>query len=275
LATYAIGDIQGCFQPLVQLLKEIPYDPVRDKLWFAGDLVNRGPQSLETLRFIRDLGDRAITVLGNHDLHLLALWRNHHRHFKSNDTLAPIFDAPDHPELLEWLRARPLIHHDSELGYTLVHAGIPPQWDLETAQRCAREVEEVLRGELFDEFLQNMYGNHPSYWFESHTGWDRLRFTVNAFTRMRFCSPHGLLEFKLKGRPGQQPKPYLPWYEVPERRTQGQRILFGHWSTLGYHQGRDVIALDSGCLWGGHLSAYRLDDGKLFQLKCPMASKPG
>lgn len=275
MATYAIGDIQGCFTPLQKLLKKIGFKAKQDTLWFAGDLVNRGPESLETLRFVKGLGDAAVTVLGNHDLHLLALWRNQHRHFKSNDTLAPIFDAPDHVELLEWLRRQPLLHHDAALGYTMVHAGIPPQWDLDTAKRCAAEVEAVLCGDEFDSFLENMYGNHPRYWFESHEGWDRLRFTVNAFTRMRFCSPHGVLEFKLKGKPGQQPTPYIPWYDVEERRTRGQRIVFGHWSTLGYHHGDDVIALDSGCLWGGALTAYRLDDGKLFQLKCTQTSKPG
>lgn len=275
MATYAIGDIQGCYDQLRQLLERIDFDATRDTLWFAGDLVNRGPQSLEVLRFVKGLGDRAITVLGNHDLHLLAVWQDKHHHFKSNDTLLPIIDAPDREELLEWLRRRPLLHYDTGLDYLLVHAGLPPQWDLATAIRCAHEVEETLRGDRFLGFLENMYGNKPKQWSEQLDGWERLRFIVNCFTRLRFCTLDGALDFHHKGRPGGDETDVLPWFQIPERRSHTQRILFGHWSTLGLYTGDNVRALDTGCLWGGALTALRLDDGAVTQLPCPILCTPG
>ncbi len=210
MSTYAIGDIQGCFEPLQALLEKVDFDPAHDRLWFTGDLVNRGPHSLETLRFVRDLGDAAVTVLGNHDLHLLAVWRDRQRHFKNNDTLGPIFEAHDGDELLEWLRHQPLMHHDAELGYSLLHAGLPPQWDIHQAQTHAREVEAVLRGERFEGFLEHMYGNQPAKWHDELEGWDRLRFIVNCFTRLRFCTAKGKLEFDSKGSPGSQDEKLLP-----------------------------------------------------------------
>ncbi len=275
MATYAIGDIQGCYDQLQQLLDKIGFDPARDTLWFAGDLVNRGPQSLEVLRFVKSLGERAITVLGNHDLHLLAVWQDKHHHFKSNDTLLPVIRAADRDELLEWLRRRPLLHYDAGLDYLLVHAGLPPQWDTETAMRCAREVETTLRGEQFRDFLENMYGNKPKRWSEQLGGWDRLRFAVNCFTRLRFCTAEGELDFHHKGKPGGDDTEVLPWFKVPGRRNRGQRILFGHWSTLGLYADDNVRAIDTGCLWGGALTALRLDDDSVTQLACPAICAPG
>ncbi len=275
MATYAIGDIQGCHDQLQRLLAQIGFDPARDTLWFAGDLVNRGPQSLEVLRFVKGLGESAITVLGNHDLHLLAVWQDKHHHFKSNDTLLPIIEAPDCDELLDWLRRRPLLHHDAALGYTLVHAGLPPQWDLATAQRLAAEVEETLRGERFIGFLEHMYGNRPKRWAEELEGWDRLRFAVNCFTRLRFCSAEGELDFHHKGAPGTAEGEVLPWFQIAARQSRDLRILFGHWSTLGFYRTDNLCALDTGCLWGGALTALRLEDGAAFHFDCPAACAPG
>lgn len=275
MTTYAIGDIQGCYDELQALLELIHFNREQDTLWFVGDLVNRGPKSLETLRFVKSLGERAVTVLGNHDLHLLATWQNKHRHFKSNDTLAPIFAADDSEELLEWLRHRPLLHHDARLGYTMVHAGLPPQWDLQLARQCATEVEHVLRGKKFKEFLGHMYGNKPNRWCPQLQGWDRLRFIVNCFTRLRFCTAQGELEFDQKGSPEQSDGEHLPWFRVPHPGWAGSRIVFGHWSTLGLHQENQTTAIDTGCLWGGSLTALRLDDGATFALPCAGYSAPG
>ena len=274
MTTYAIGDIQGCHDELRALLEQIHFDVKHDSLWFVGDLVNRGPKSLETLRFVKSLGDRAIVVLGNHDLHLLATWQNKHRHFKSNDTLAPILEADDCDELMEWLRHRPLLHHDAHLDYTMIHAGLPPQWDLIAARQHAREVEEGLRGPRFKEFLGHMYGNKPNHWSLELRGWDRLRFIVNCFTRLRFCTPTGELEFDQKGHPDQS-SGHIPWFRAPERRWDGVRLVFGHWSTLGLHQENETTAIDTGCLWGGHLTALRLDDGATFTLACRGYAAPG
>lgn len=277
MAVYAIGDIQGCFDSLQQLLEKLAFDPATDRLWFTGDLVNRGPRSLETLRFVKGLGDRAVTVLGNHDLHLLAVWQ-HDRHLKRGDTLEPVLSAPDRDELLEWLRHRPLMHYEPQLGpVAMVHAGLSPQWDLETALRCAREVEDVLRGAEFTAFLDHMYGNEPRRWSEDLTGWDRLRFSINCFTRLRFCKADGTLEFQHKGQPGSQSGEFLPWFEVEGRASRDTQIVFGHWSTLGFYKGHGVCALDSGCLWGGQLTAVRLDETGLpsWSIDCPTSQKPG
>lgn len=272
MAVYAIGDIQGCFDELQALLDKIGFDPAHDRLWFTGDLVNRGPKSLETLRFVKSLGDRAVTVLGNHDLHLLAV-----AYGLKDDTaedLDRILAAPDRDELIDWLRHRPLLHHDSELGYTLVHAGLPPSWDLAKAQALAGEVESVLRGPDCRAFLENMYGNEPEQWSDDLTGWDRLRFIVNCFTRMRFCDNDGRLELQEKGPPGSQPAPYRPWFAVPNRASADLKIVFGHWSTLGPCAEPNVFPLDTGCLWGGSLTALRLD-GERITLPCPGARRPG
>lgn len=278
MATYAIGDIQGCYDELRQLLDKLDFDPARDRLWFAGDLVNRGPKSLETLRFIKGLGERAVAVLGNHDLHLLAVWKRVHRHHSSNDTLDAILAADDGEALLDWLRHRPLFHHDRKLGYAMVHAGLPPQWTLEQAGHHAREVEQVLRGDRFTDFLDNMYGNNPRLWSEQLEGWERLRFIVNCLTRMRFCTPDGKLDLKQKGAPGSQEGDAIPWYKVPKRRSRKEHdaLIFGHWSTLGLYTKRNVFGIDTGCLWGGKLTALRIDlpTPESIQLKCRMACKP-
>jgi bis(5'-nucleosyl)-tetraphosphatase (symmetrical) len=259
MAVYAIGDIQGCYDELLELLATLRFDRQRDRLWFVGDLVNRGPKSLETLRFVRGLGAAAVTVLGNHDLHLLAAAHGIRPDNIDDDTLEPILAAPNREALIDWLRHLPLLHYDAQLGYLMVHAGLPPQWDLKLAQRCAGEVESVLRGNELEAFLSRMYGNKPRQWSGELEGWDRLRFIVNCFTRMRFCDRNGRLELKSSGPPGTQPEDYYPWYEIPGRASAGMNIIFGHWSTLGTTNIPGIFPTDSGCLWGGQLTALRID----------------
>ena len=274
MAVYAIGDVQGCFEELQSLLALIAFDPGRDRLWFAGDLVNRGPRSLETLRFVRNLGDHAITVLGNHDLHLLAA--DHDSRFaRPQDTLNAILEAPDRDDLMNWLRHRPLLHHDAGLDFTLIHAGLPPLWDLAVAQGCAAEVEAVLHGDTHGELLARMYGNEPDLWSENLRGWDRLRYITNCFTRLRYITPEGRLNLRDKGAPGSQTSGHLPWFAVPGRASVGLRILFGHWSTVGRVAEENIFPLDTGCLWGGQLTALRLEDRKWFRLPCAGARRPG
>lgn len=274
MAVYAIGDVQGCYEDLMGLLEEIHFDSAKDRLWFTGDLVNRGPDSLRVLRFVKDLGELAITVLGNHDLHLLALAEGHAPHHRS-DTLDAILNAPDREELLTWLRQQPLLHHDEKLHFTMVHAGLPPQWDLTTAQQCASEVETVLRGKDYLGFLANMYGNEPDAWDENLQGWDRLRFITNCLSRLRYCSDDGQLCLKSKGEPGTQPEGYRPWYEVPDRKSRGMRIIFGHWSTLGLYRTENIFSLDTGCLWGGLLTAMHLEsDMSIYSYDCPGHQQP-
>ncbi len=259
MAAYAIGDLQGCLDPLRRLLDRLDFDPARDQVWFCGDLVNRGPSSLETLRFVRGLGDSAVSVLGNHDLHLLAVAYDPARSPRGRDTLEPILDAPDRDDLLEWLRRRPLLHHDDVLGYTMVHAGLAPQWTLADARSAARELEAVLAGPAFIGFLRNMYGDRPDRWSPELTGMDRLRFIVNCFTRLRYCRADGRLDLDEKGPPDKASPELSPWFRVPGRRSRGLRIVFGHWSTLGEIDDDGVFALDTGCVWGGRLTALRLD----------------
>jgi bis(5'-nucleosyl)-tetraphosphatase (symmetrical) len=265
MATYAVGDIQGCGVELRQLLEQMRFDPAQDKLWLVGDLVNRGPDSLQVLRFIKSLGDSAITVLGNHDLHLLAVAEGaaelHH-----TDTLDEVLNAHDREELLAWLRSQRLLH--AENGYVLVHAGLLPQWSVEQAASLAREVESALRSPDYATFLERMYGNAPHGWDDELTGYKRLRVIVNAFTRMRICTPQGEMEFRFKGELEHVPEGYLPWYEVPKRKSRKDTVIFGHWSALGLKIESNIIALDTGCLWGGPMSAIRLEDRKLFQVAC-------
>lgn len=259
MAVYAIGDIQGCYDELRKLLDALRFDPALDHVWFTGDLVNRGPRSLDVLRFVSGLGRAAVTVLGNHDLHLLAVAAADAKH-KPLDTLGDILAAPDREELLDWLRHQPLLHHDPELGYTLIHAGLPPQWDLSLAQSCARELAAALRdGRLCRELLQQMYGDQPEQWSDDLRGFERLRFITNCFTRLRFCDAEGRLKLKLKGRLDSAPSGVFPWFHVPGRRSQELRIIFGHWSALGLYRDAGVIGLDTGCVWGGSLTAVRLD----------------
>jgi bis(5'-nucleosyl)-tetraphosphatase (symmetrical) len=259
MAVYAIGDIQGCYEELLELLATLRFDREHDRLWFVGDLVNRGPKSLETLRFVRELGPAAITVLGNHDLHLLAAAHGIRPESIDDDTLEPILAAPDRGILIDWLRHLPLLHYDGNLGYLMVHAGLPPQWDLKLAQHCAGEVETVLRGDRLESFLSRMYGNKPKQWSAELDGWDRLRFIINCFTRMRFCDRNGRLELKSSGPPGSQPEGYYPWFEIPSRASADINIIFGHWSTLRPSNVPGVYPIDQGCLWGGQLTALRID----------------
>jgi len=265
MAIYAIGDIQGCLSELHDLLDRIRFDPVWDQLWFTGDLVNRGPRSLETLRFIKGLGQAAVSVLGNHDLHLLAVATGAAK-VKHKDTFAAVLEAPDRDELLDWLRRLPLLHGDG--AFYLIHAGLPPQWDLDTAARGAREVETVLRGDNYGAFFPHMYGDRPDLWSADLQGYDRLRFITNCLTRMRYCTAEGRLDLKEKGAVGQQAPELLPWFRVPGRRSAGAKIVFGHWSTLGFHIENDCYGLDTGCLWGGSLTALRLDTLERYATPC-------
>ncbi len=274
MAVYAIGDVQGCFDELLALFEAIHFSPKHDQVWFTGDLVNRGTQSLEVLRFVKSLGDRAVTVLGNHDLHLLAVAAGAAK-LRPKDSFMDVLEAPDRDTLLVWLRRQALLHHDAELGYTLVHAGLPPQWDLATAQVCAAEVEHVLRGADALPFFQQMYGAQPARWRDDLRGWERLRFITNSFTRLRYCEADGSLAFTCKGAPGTQAARQVPWFEVADRRSADLNILFGHWSTLGRYEGRGVTCLDTGCVWGAALTALRLDDRRWFSVSCEGACEPG
>lgn len=268
MATYAIGDVQGCYDELQQLLRELPFDRSRDRLWFVGDLVNRGPKSLEVLRFVRDLGERAVTVLGNHDLHLVAQHEGCER-ARKDDTFGDVLDARDRHELVAWLRCRPMMHVEG--AYAMVHAGLLPQWSIDEALELGREVEQALTGPRYGEFLRNMYGSTPAQWHEALSGWDRLRVIVNAMTRMRFCDRQGRMDLHSTGT---QPRNgYLRWYEA--RPRDERTIVFGHWSQLGRVLQDGILGLDSGCVWGGALSALRLEDRGLYEVPCPGYQAPG
>jgi bis(5'-nucleosyl)-tetraphosphatase (symmetrical) len=266
MSTYVIGDIQGCFDELQALLSVINFQEGKDVLWFTGDLVNRGPKSLEVLRFIYRLPN-VICVLGNHDLSLLALAYTgkairHH-------TLESILQAADKEELLEWLRHRPLLHQDTVFPYVLVHAGISPQWTIEKAKQCASEVETLLRGPHFKDLLNTMFGNTPNRWDEQLTGWERYRFIINSLTRLRFCDTFGNLDLTYKGPLYSAPKNLTPWFKVSAGKHHNTNILFGHWAALeGYTDEENIIPLDTGCVWGGSLTALRLEDKKKFALVC-------
>ena len=269
MTVYVVGDLQGCLQPLKCLLNDVGFNPAHDVLWCTGDLINRGPESLATLRFIYSLGDACVTVLGNHDLHLLAV-ANGLAESKRGDTLDEIINAADAKELLEWLRHRQLIHH--QYGYTLAHAGIAPQWSLEEAIQYAGEVETALRSDNYVEFLANMYGNKPKKWKPELEGFDRLRVIVNYFTRMRFCTAKGKLELSNKQGPLNAEAGTMPWFHVPGRKMVHQKILFGHWAALQGHTSRlNVYPLDTGCVWGEKMTLMRLPDEVLFRCKCTKA----
>jgi len=265
MATYAIGDVQGSFEELRALLEQVAFDGGRDRLWFVGDLVNRGPASLATLRFVRELGERALVVLGNHDLHLLAVAHGFAK-ARDDDTLTEVLAAPDRDVLLDWLRRRPLMHVEAD--HALVHAGLLPQWDIATARALAEEVEETLRGPRYREFFSQLYGSRPDRWSEDLRGIERLRVIVNAMTRLRFCTLDGVMEFQTKGETAQAPSGYVPWFDVPHRRSASHTVICGHWSALGLRLAPRLLALDSGCVWGGKLSAVRLEDRRLYQVKC-------
>jgi len=265
---YLVGDVQGCADALERLLAEIGFSPSRDRLHVLGDLVNRGPDSLGVLRRLRGLGDAAVGLLGNHDLHFLAVAagvRPEHR----TDTLAALLHAPDRQAWIDWIRHRPLA--DAAHGWLLVHAGVVPQWDALQALALAREVEALLRGPDLDGFLQVMYGNDPYRWSDDLAGAERWRFVINVLTRIRFCTDDGTLEFGSKDGADAAPPGHHPWFDVPSRRTAGTPIAFGHWSALGLINRPDLLALDTGCVWGGALTAVRVDDGRreIVQVRCP------
>jgi bis(5'-nucleosyl)-tetraphosphatase (symmetrical) len=265
VATYAIGDVQGCCDALHALLGEIGFSASRDTLWFVGDLVNRGTQSAAVLRFVRSLGERAVVVHGNHDLHTLALAAGKTKR-RADDTLDDLLAAPDRDELLNWLRLRPLLHVERE--YAMVHAGLLPSWTLAQASDLAAEVEGALRAPTHREFYPALYGGKPTAWSDALRGPERLRVIVNAMTRMRFCTPEGAMDFSVKGEPEKALPGYLPWFDVPSRETRGIPIIFGHWSALGLRIAPDLLALDTGCVWGGWLTAVRLEDRRVFQAAC-------
>ncbi len=269
MTTYAVGDLQGCLEPLRCLLERVDFNPSRDCLWLAGDLVNRGPQSLEALRFVRDLGSSAITVLGNHDLHLLAVAHNIER-LKRSDTLTPILEAPDRTDLIDWLRQQKLIHHDTERETTMVHAGIPPQWTLTKALRRAAEVEHALRDDaLLPPFLDGMYGNQPAKWDKELHGVPRLRLITNYFTRMRFCKADGTLDLQAKEGLDSAPQGFAPWFSHANRKTRGCKIIFGHWAALeGHCDEPNVYALDTGCVWGNTMTLMNIESGEMYRCDC-------
>ena len=276
MSTYVIGDIQGCLGPLQRLLERLRFDPAQDQLWLAGDLVNRGPDSLGTLRLLHALGPAAISVLGNHDLHLLARAAGGRQ--GRLDTLDALLEAPDCEPLLEKLRHCPLLHEAviGDTHWVLTHAGIAPTWTLEVARQAARDVEAALRGPDHAVFLREMYGDEPRRWSEAATANERLRFAVNAFTRMRYCTEDGALEFRAKGRPGSQPAGLQPWFALPQREPIAAELLFGHWSTLGqvhWPQHR-VWGLDTGAVWGGQLTALCLETRQITSVDCPENQRP-
>lgn len=265
MITYAIGDIQGCYDQLRTLLDRIAFDPAHDSLWIVGDLVSRGPQSLETLRFLRSLGEAAVTVLGNHDLNLLAVAAGVRKPHRS-DAVEAVLAASDRDELFDWLRTRNMMHTGE--GYAMVHAGLLPQWTIARALELAAEVEAELRGDNHRELLSQMYGNAPARWEDDLTGYDRLRVIVNAMTRLRLCDERGTMEFSHKTQPVDLPPGYMPWFDVPGRASAGTPVLCGHWAALGLMVRDDVLAIDTGCVWGRALTALRLDDRKLYECDC-------
>ena len=272
MSIYAIGDIQGCFDDLLRLLDAIEFDAVEDQLWFAGDLVNRGPKSLETLRFVKSLGRSAVTVLGNHDMHLLAESCSEKAFSKKKTALNQILEAPDRDELIHWLRHQPLFYYNNE--FCLLHAGLPPQWDFNRTQKMALVAEQALKSPDYKAFLKQIYGNKPNIWSPTLTGMSRLRFIINCFTRIRYCDVHGRLDFTHTGPIGSQPKNLVPWFDVPNRKNADMRIIFGHWSTLGYYEGKNCYAIDTGCLWGGQLTAIKLGkDVQRYSIDCEGVKK--
>jgi bis(5'-nucleosyl)-tetraphosphatase (symmetrical) len=267
MAIYAIGDVQGCFAELEKLLRVIQFDPAQDTLWFTGDLVNRGPRSLETLRYIKSLGNQQKVVLGNHDLHLLAVALET-RPARRGDTFDEILHAPDRHELIDWLRHQSLCHV-SEDGFVMVHAGLAPSWTIEKAHALSREVETMLQGDRCLELLNNMYGNEPDYWNDDLQGIPRLRCIINYMTRLRFCYADGRIDLAYKGDISNKPAKLIPWFQAPHRVNAKQKIIFGHWAALGGQTDMpNLYPLDTGCVWGNCLTAFRLEDEKRFNVKC-------
>ena len=274
MAVWAIGDLQGCYGPTQRLLEKLRFDPARDRLWFCGDLVNRGGESLETLRLVHSLRDNVVSVLGNHDLSLLAIAeRSPADQRKVKPDLQSVLFAQDRDVLLDWLRMQPLVHVDRGLGWMMVHAGLAPKWTTAIAEQHAREIEHKLRGEQARTLLRNMYGDQP-VWSPNLRGSDRDRAIINVFTRMRYCSPRGRIAFQEKGAPGTQQPGLYPWYEVPGRVERDLKIVCGHWSSLGLFIGHGVHALDTGAVWGGPLTALQLDTDGLNIVQVPGRDAP-
>lgn len=271
MATYAIGDLQGCFFSFQDLLKKIQFNTEHDRLWFVGDLINRGPGSLEVLRWIFERQSSVVAVLGNHDLHTLVVAEGFVSAHRS-DTIQVLLDAPDADDLLTWLRHQPLVHF--EHGYLMVHAGLLPQWTIDDAMMLGAEVQAALQSDHYADFLKHMYGNEPIAWQQDLVGWDRLRVITNAMTRLRVCSQQGEMEFKFKGELNKIPDGYRPWFELEHRASIDTPIIFGHWSALGLKHTHNVFALDTGCLWGGQLTALRLEDKQIFQVPCNPKDAP-
>jgi bis(5'-nucleosyl)-tetraphosphatase (symmetrical) len=271
MATYAVGDIQGCFYSFQRLLEKITFNPQADKLWLVGDIINRGAGSLEVLRWVYQHRASIVMVLGNHDLHTLAVAEGFATQHRA-DTLSALLAAPDRDELLTWLRHQAMIH--GEHGYVMVHAGLLPQWTVTEALALGAEIEAALRGPQYREFLSQMYGNKPTRWSEELEGVDRWRIITNAMTRLRLCTETGDMDFKFKGELADVPDGYMPWFEVPSRLSKGNTIIFGHWSALGLQQRPNLLAIDTGCLWGGRLTALRLEDRKIFQVPCSPEDSP-
>ena len=274
MAIFAVGDVQGCCAELRQLIDKLPFDPSQDELWFVGALVNRGPDTLGVLRFVKELGPAARTLLGNHDLHLLALALGEEVPV-TDDDLALVLAAEDAQELVNWLRHQPLAHHNPDLNTLMVHAGIFPSWSGPDTLAHAREVETILEGDDCGSFLTAMYGSRPDRWSENLKGQDRLRFITNCLTRIRFVRADGSLDFDQKGPPGSQPPELVPWFEFPGRATADLRIVFGHWSALGFLQRPNLLGLDTGAVWGGKLTAMRLDaPGRPYQVTSKVNWRP-
>ena len=271
MATYAIGDLQGCFFSFQDLLKKIQFNTEHDRLWFVGDLINRGPGSLEVLRWIFERQSSVVAVLGNHDLHTLVVAEGFVSAHRS-DTIQVLLDAPDADDLLTWLRHQPLVHF--EHGYLMVHAGLLPQWTIDDAMMLGAEVQAALQSDHYADFLKHMYGNEPIAWQQDLVGWDRLRVITNAMTRLRVCGQQGEMEFKFKGELNKIPDGYRPWFEFEHRASIDTPIIFGHWSALGLKHTHNVFALDTGCLWGGQLTALRLEDKQIFQVPCNPKDAP-
>ncbi|MEN1835932.1 symmetrical bis(5'-nucleosyl)-tetraphosphatase [Pseudomonas lijiangensis] len=269
MAVYAVGDLQGCLEPLKCLLGDVRFDPAKDQLWLVGDLVNRGPQSLETLRFLYSIRESVVCVLGNHDLHLLAASRNIER-LKKADTLREIIEAPDGNDLLDWVRRQKLMHYDEQRNIAMTHAGIPPQWSLKKALKCASEVEQALQDDnLYEPFLDGMYGNEPVKWDNDLQGVTRLRVITNYFTRMRFCTREGKLDLKSKEGIETALPGYEPWFKHPNRKTGDLKIIFGHWAALeGNCDEPGVYALDTGCVWGGAMTLMNVDTLERHRCDC-------
>ena len=266
MATYAIGDIQGCYDPLCRLLDKIKFNQSTDRLWFAGDLINRGPKSLETLRFVKALGQSAVTVLGNHDIHLLALHYGARKRKDKDSTLLPILDASDADELIDWLQSSPVIHIDKK--YVLVHAGIHPHWSLETLQILKTEVESAVRVARSKKAMSKLYGNTDGTWAEAENSNKRITYALNCLTRMRYCESDATPEYKCSEPPGNHPPHLTPWFDINNDTLSDHTILFGHWAALGYHHHKNVYALDSGCVWGNSLTALRLEDKEVISVSC-------